>query len=75
MNQQMTDAQHAEIFKRAGEVVQQWALELADGLDPESAGRLMLAGAVPILERVYGKSGAGELSAGLADELDRELLN
>jgi hypothetical protein len=63
---------HAELFKACGRSIQAWAMELSRRLDPESAGKLLIAGAVPVLQAVYGKQGAVDFLRTLADELERD---
>jgi hypothetical protein len=62
----------AEIFRHCGRAVQSWAVELSRRLDPDRAARLLLAGAIPVLETVHGRRGAADFLRRLADALEND---
>ena len=57
-------------FRRYGRSLQAWAVELSKRLDPESAGRLLLAASVTVLCAAQGPTGAARFLRLVADELD-----
>jgi len=63
---------HEELFKACGAAVQQWAVELSKRLDAESAGKLLVAAALPVLMTVYGNGGAADFLRTLAAEIEKD---
>jgi len=67
-----TELTREQLFNLCGRSVQAWAMELSRRLDPESAGKLLLAGAIPVLETVYGRAGAADFLRSLATAIEQD---